>query len=138
MEEEILSGVMEKEGFAESYRFYSIHTYSATGIETGYLKSFFKIIRVLPPFSNNFVEKERFVRLGDIKVEKAFRRQGLATKMIGEMERVARNFRASRIEGQITPGDRWLNPWLPEMYRKLGFRVEEARGAWPIIKPLEE
>lgn len=107
-----------------------------SGNLAGTLKSVFKIRREVDTEHNKFVEKDRYVRIGDIGVVTTYRKKGVATGLLNKLEGIAIKFGASWIEGILSVDDLSNQPWLTKFYEKNGYKVGKKDGVTLITKPL--
>ena len=103
---------------------------------TGYLNATFYIHREVDTQHNVFFEQDRTVRLSELQVAVPYKRNGFGSLMIVEVEKQARRFGASRMEGILALQDRIAQPWLVEFYIKHGFEIQEGESDFKIVKEL--
>lgn len=136
----VFDGSIEQENqFPKSSRLLILKALSAKGYQVGYLNSQFIINRKFISNEEKFEEQDRLVRLGDLQIlgGKKYKRKGIATRMIKAIEEYANQFGASKIEGILSAIDTDSEPWLPDMYRKLGYEVKEEANQRKIVKELK-
>jgi len=88
--------------------------------------------------NDTFVETNRYARLNSVSVypHSIWRRKGLGSKMVNKFEKLAKNFGAFKIVGQIGSTDYMESPWLKEFYQKLGFTLTKKSVGFIIEKNL--
>jgi len=85
-----------------------------------------------------FQEKTRYVRLSSVSVHphENWRRKGLGSSMVVELEEMGKRFGAVKIVGEIGAADLQEQPWLTSFYEKLGFNLSKKGEGYLFEKEL--
>lgn len=106
------------------------------GQQKGSLSASFEIKRRFDPQTGSFEEESRLVELPSISVWPGYQKRGLGAAMLEEIERLARHFGASKMQGKLGAADLEEKPWLKDFYIKRGFELEPKGAGYKLSKSL--